>query len=39
MNNELVYAEADLTVFNVKTSIRLAVVEVCGLVEIIILID
>ena len=39
MNNDTVYAEADLTVFNLKTCIRLAVVEVCRLVEIFILID
>ena len=39
MNNGTVYAEAILTVFNLKGFIRLAVVQVCGLVEIFILID
>ena len=39
MDNKLVSAEADLTVFNLKSFIRLAVVQVCGLVEIFILIN
>ena len=39
MDNELVSAEADLTVFNLRSFIGLAVVQVFDLVEIFILID